>query len=69
MTSEERLTKIMTSKPITDISRLIGRKWYLPLEQLAEQSGVRLYSILKAVKGENITPLNEKNLRTFLERL
>lgn len=66
---EARYTKIMLSKPITDLSRLIGEKWFLPLEKLAEESGVSLKIIIKAVHGESIWIVNEKKIRKVLEKL
>ena len=66
---EERETKIMLSTPITALSRYIGSKWFLTLEQLSEQSGLSLTTIHKAVKGERIPPAYERRLRTFLDKL
>lgn len=67
--NEERETRIMLETPITELSRFIGAKWFLTLEQLAEQSGLPIRTILKAVHGEKIAPFYEKRLRTFLEKL
>lgn len=66
---EERETKIMLNTPITELSRYIGSKWFLTLEQLSEQSGLSLTTIQKAVHGERITPYYEKRLRNFLDKL
>ena len=66
---DERTYKIMMSKPITDLSRLIGSKWFLPLERLAEKSGVSMTVITRAVHGEEIAPWNEKKIRKVLEKL
>lgn len=53
----------------TELSRLIGRKWFLSAEKLSEQSGVPISVVCKASKGEKIAPKQEKRLRLFLERL
>ena len=60
-------TKIMMSKPITDLARLIGRKWFLPLEKLAERSGVSVWAILKILNGEKVAETIADKLRHFLE--
>lgn len=63
-------TKRMLAMPITDLSRLIGRKWFLPLRTLAERSGVPLYTIYRAVEGGKLKAHNhEQKLRMFLETL
>jgi hypothetical protein len=64
---EERRTKIMLNTPITELSRLIGAKWYLPLRVLAERSRVSLEVIRRALRGERIGSYNERKLREFLE--
>lgn len=67
--NHEYETKIMMSKPITELSKLMGRKWFLTLEKLSEQSGVSLWAVHKAVNGEKIAPQAEEKLRAFLEGL
>lgn len=66
-TYDERSTKIMMAKPITDISRLIGEKWFLGIEKLAERSGVYVNTIKKVLQGEPIGKHSERTLRKFLE--
>jgi hypothetical protein len=66
---DERILKIMMSKPVTPLSRLIGQKWYLPLDKLAEQTGVKITTIQHAVNGKPIQPWNERKIREFLEKL
>ena len=67
-TYEELTTEIMLKKPITKLSRLIGRKWFLPLEKLSAQSRVPLQTIVRAVNGEeNILDRYEQRLTAFLE--
>ena len=66
---EERETKNMLSTPISALSRYIGSKWFLTLEQLSEQSGLSLHTIHKAVNGERISPAYERRLRAFLDKL
>jgi hypothetical protein len=68
-TYDERSTKIMMSKPITELSRYIGQKWFLPLEKLSERSGVAMTVIIKAVHGEKIRSDNERKIREVLDRL
>lgn len=65
----ERSTKIMIKKPITELSRLIGQKWFLPLEKLSEKSGVPLQIIKRAVGGDNIRIDNERKICKALEEL
>ena len=65
---DQRTTSIMLNTPITDLSRLIGAKWFLTIEQLSEQSGVPFPSVQKAVQGKPIRPCYEQRLREFLEQ-
>ena len=64
---QERSTKIMLATPITELSRFIGSKWYLPLEKLSELSGVSYEVIKRAIHGETIGVVSERKLRGFLE--
>lgn len=66
---EEYETRVMLSRPITALSKLIGAKWFLPIEKLSEQAGVPINTLLKAVRGGTIPPCKEEKLRAFLERL
>lgn len=68
-TFAEKSTKYMLNAPITELSKLIGRKWFLPLEQLAERSGVAERWITQAVRGEEIGRHVEQKIRDFLEGL
>lgn len=63
----ERNTRIMLQTPITELSRFIGAKWYLPLEKLSERSGVSYEVIKRALHGETIGVVSERKLREFLE--
>ena len=63
---EERTTKIMLSKPITELSRLIGMKWFLPIEKLSQRSGVSLRIIYSALAGEKLTDYSKSKLMDFL---
>ena len=65
---EERNTRIMMEMPITDLSRLIGEKWFLPLEKLAEESDVSLSIVIKAVHGNKIGYWSEKKIRRVLNK-
>lgn len=62
-------TKKMFETPITELSRYIASKWYLPLERLSEQSGVPLAVIKRAIRGGSILPKYEKPLREYLDKL
>lgn len=63
----ENATKAMMETPITDLSRLIGAKWFLPLEELSKKSGVAMRWITQAVRGGKIHPNIEKKIREVLE--
>lgn len=60
-------TKKMIETPKTKLSRLIGRKWFLSLETLAERSGLGICTIRTAVRGGKQQPECEKKLTEFLE--
>jgi hypothetical protein len=62
-------TMQMLKKPITPLSRLIGHKWFTSTERLAEQSGVGLSIVQRALEGIKIASPNERKLRAVLERL
>lgn len=66
---EQACTKRMLEMPITELSKLIGAKWFLPLEKLSEKSNVPLGTIKGAVAGRKILPRHEKRLRELLEEL
>lgn len=65
--SEERVTKQMLEYPISSLAKLIGSKWYLPLEKLSEKSGAPITAIIRVLKGKPIRADNERKLREFLE--
>ena len=66
-TYEERSTKIMLEKPITPLARLIGRKWFLTIEELAERAGVSVHTLSRVLQGERIGAETERKLTAFLE--
>ena len=68
-TPEELSTKDMLSKPITDLAKLIGQKWFLPLENLAEETGVAKKWVTQAVRGGKVGKHVEQQLRDFLGKL
>lgn len=68
-TYEEMSTRVMLSKPKTELASLIGRKWFLSLEKLAEQSGVPLLTIKRALNGGVVTEKFQKKLTEFLVKL
>lgn len=59
----------MSQKPVTELFRLIGEKWYLTIEELSKQSKVPTRWITQAVRGGKICEKFEQRLRTFLEEL
>lgn len=65
--TDENITKRMMSMPITDISKLIGAKWFLPLEKLSERTGISVSILEGAVEGQKIHISNERKLRKYLE--
>lgn len=65
--ADEYSTREMLKRPITEIARLIGAKWFLPPERLSEKSGVALSVIRSAIRGEKIHICYERKLRKFLE--
>ena len=66
---DEYTLKIMLLTPKSELSRLIAEKWYLSLERLAEESGVPLKTIIRAVRGQKIRHDYEKKLRRVLDKL
>lgn len=66
---EERRTRDMMDTPVTDLARLIGQKWYLPLDDLAKEAGVRPRFVTQAVRGKAIGSYVEQKIRDVLESL
>lgn len=66
---DEYTLKVMLNTPKTDLSRLIGEKWYLSIERLAEKSGVPAKTIHRALHGQKIRQAYENKLRAFLNKL
>ena len=62
-------TKAILEYPSTELSRLIGQKWFNTLEKLSKQSGVGKNHLLRVVKGEEISEYHEQKLRAFLDKL
>ena len=50
-----------------DLKTLIGHKWFLTLDKLAERAGVGEETVRHVVRGEKILPRYEEQLRKFLE--
>lgn len=65
--TETAHTQRMLGLHITELARQIGRKWFLPLEQLAERAGVFYQSLQHVLRGEEILPYLEERLRNFLD--
>ena len=65
--TDENITKRMLSLPKTDISKLIGQKWFLTLEKLSERTGVSVSILEGAVEGQKIHISNERKIRRYLE--
>ena len=51
----------------TELSRLIGAKWFLPIKRLAAMAGVPIDTTKKALRGYKIHICYERKLRKFLE--
>lgn len=64
-----KATKRMLEKPITELSRYIADKWFLPLEKLFEKTGVPLTTIKRAIEGGTISREDEAKLREYLDKL
>lgn len=67
--NKEYFLRDMLATPKTDLSRLMGAKWFLSLEKLADRSGVPLGVVLRAVRGERLHPSNERKIRKVLDEL
>ena len=65
----EYMYKIMMARPQTELSKDIGRKWYLTLEKLAEESGLSISVIFRAVEGDKIGKDSESKIRAVLNNL
>lgn len=68
-TIDESKTKRELEKPITDLSKLIGQKWFKSLDELAEKVGVPVNIIKNVVNGKKVRSWNERRIRDFLEKL
>ena len=53
---------------MTDLQKLIAAKWFLPLEILAERSGVYIKTIQRVLQGEEDGDWREQKLRKYLEK-
>ena len=69
MIGGDHATKEMMDKPITELSRLIGSKCFLPLDKFANEVGVYKGWLTRALRGEKIPPAIEKKIREALEKL
>ena len=69
MITGDHNTMCMMETPITDLSRLIGAKWFRPLEELAKEAEVAMRWVTQAIRGGKIPPNVEKKLREALDRL
>jgi len=54
-------------KPMTELACLIGRKWFLSLEELSARAGVPKSIIKRAVQGITKGDQNERRLFEFLK--
>ena len=66
---EQACTKRMLEMPITELSRLIGAYWYLPLEDLAKKAGLPKLVIKRAIHGGKVSAEAERKIRETLEGL
>lgn len=62
-------TENMINTPKTELSRLIGEKWFLGVDELSEQSKIPKRWITQVLHGDKISEKIEKRLRAFLEKL
>jgi hypothetical protein len=58
-------TKLMMSRPITELSRLIGMKWFRPLDKLAARADIPIGAVINVVEGRAIRPSYEKKLLRY----
>ena len=65
----EYACKVMISKPQTELSKYIGRKWYLTIEKLSEKSNVSARIISTAIAGKSIGKESEAKIRRVLKNL
>ena len=66
---EELMTKRMLNTPITPTSKLIGQKWFLPLEVLSDKTGVPYGALCSAIRGKKIYPKYEIQIEKYLSKL
>ncbi len=62
-------TQLMLHAPKSDLARLLGDKWFLSLERLAEMAGVPLKSAIRAAQGKHLHSYNERKIRKVLDKL
>ena len=63
----DHITQDMMDKPITELSKLIASKCFLPLDKFAKEIGVGKEWLMQAVRGEKLPPHIENRLREALE--
>lgn len=51
----------------TPLNKLIAEKWFLPLDKLAERTGIGVHTLGKIICGKNVGQSCERKLRVFLE--
>lgn len=64
--TDEYSTKVMMEYPITPLARMIGRCWFLGPKKLAEKADVPLYTVVKALRGEEIAARFERKIIAVL---
>ena len=64
---EGYLTKQMIERPISPLARLIGNKWFMSGEMLAERVGVSADAISRLLNGDKVGEKTENKIRTYLE--
>ena len=64
---EAKKTLQMVNTPVTEIQKLIGRKWFLSPGLLAKRAGVGKDIIADAIRGKKLPYSSEQKLKKFLE--
>lgn len=65
---EAKKTLQMVNTPVTEIQKLIGRKWFLTPGLLAKRAGVGKDIVVDAIRGKEIPYSCEQKLKKFLEK-
>ena len=64
---EAKKTLQMVNTPVTEIQKLIGRKWFLRPDLLAKRANIGYEAVIDAANGKKLPAIVEKKLRRYLE--